>query len=101
MFNSIFRRRREPEPKSNLSYAESCKELINTLALENMLSVADSVAFLEHVRFRDEHKDNLHLTVKGYSIWAMSKGKIWMAYHEETAGALHLEWVSVISKFRR
>ena len=97
----MFRRRREPEKLTNVTYSESSKELINTLALENMLRVADSIPFLEHFRFREEHKTNLYLTVKGHYIWAMPRGNVWMAYREEADGNLYLEWVSLLSKFRR
>jgi hypothetical protein len=97
----MFRRRHEPEKKPNFIYSEHSKTLINDLPIENMLKVADSVGFLEHFRYREEHKTNVHLTKNGYNIWSMARGKVWMAYHEEADGALYLEWVSLISKFRR
>ena len=66
-----------------------------------MLKIADSVVFLEHTRYREEHKSNLYLTINGASIWSLIRGHVWMAYREESGGAIFLESVSLISKFRR
>ncbi len=96
----MFRRRPEPKPQHNIIYAPLANSEINTFSLQNRLNVSDIVILLEHNRYREETKKNLYLKINGYAAWAVTKGNLWMVYTQEKDD-ICIEWVSLISKFRR
>ena len=96
----MFRRRPDPKPQYNIMYAPVAHDEIENFSLQNRLKVSDVVILLEHNRYREETKTNLYLRLNGYIAWAVSRDNLWMVFTKEN-NDISVEWVSVISKFRR
>ncbi len=75
-------------------------DMINTFSLHNMLKVSDAVSFVEHKRYREENKVNLCLKFNN-DLWGMIYKDVWIAYQQSDDDALYIEWVSLLSKFRK
>jgi hypothetical protein len=96
----MFRSRPDPKPQFNISHSPAVKDEINNYSLQNRLKVSDIVICLEHNRYREEIKANLNLKINGDDVWAMTKNHLWTAFTKDT-GNICIEWVSLISRFRR
>jgi hypothetical protein len=96
----MFRSRPEPKSQYNISHAQVANDEINSFSLQYRLKVSDAVIFLEHNRYREETKANLYLKVNGDDVWAINKDHLWLAFTRDNNN-ICIEWVTVISKFRR
>jgi hypothetical protein len=96
----MFRSRPEPKPQFNISHSPVANDEINSFSLQNRLKVSDAVIFLEHNRYREETKANLHLKVNGDAVWAINKDNLLLAFTRDSNN-ICIEWVTLISKFRR
>ncbi len=94
-------RRREPEKKTILTYSKPAMDQINTFTLQNMLHVSDAVSFVEHNKYREENKINLLLPKSMDDLWGVTFKNVWIAFQKANPETLYIEWVSLISKFRR
>ncbi len=93
-------RRRQPEKTTVLTYSKPAMDVINTFSLQNMLKVSDAVSFVEHKRYREENKINLCFKSTS-DLWGMIYKGVWIAYQQSEDDALYIEWVSLLSKFRK
>ncbi len=96
----MFRPKPEPKSQFNIIHAPVANDEINSFSLQNQLKVSDVVICLEHNRYREETKSNLHLKINGDEVWSLKKNNLWMAFTLD-GNNICVEWVTVISKFRR
>lgn len=94
-------RRREPEKKTILTYSKPAMDEINTFTLQNMLHVSDAVSFIEHNKYREENKIDLHLPKSSIDLCGMIYKNVWIAFQKGEPDTLYIDWVALISKFRR
>jgi hypothetical protein len=97
---TMFRPKPDPKPEYNITHAPVALDEINSFSLQNKLKVTDVVICLEHKRYREETKSNLQFKINGDDVWALSMNHIWMAFTRENKN-ICIEWVALISKFRR
>jgi hypothetical protein len=96
----MFRRKPDPTPQNNIIYTPVTSAEIESFSLQNKLKTADVVILLEHNRYREETKVNLYLKINGSPAWSVFRDNLWLAYTREN-NDITVEWVSIISKFRR
>jgi hypothetical protein len=96
----MFRPKPDPKPRYNIKHAAAAMDEINSFSLQNKLKVSDAVICLEHNRYREESRFNLQLKINGDEVLALNLKNLWMAFTRENDN-ICIEWVTLISKFRR
>lgn len=79
---------------------EPAENELKQFSHEDRQKVFDAISLLGNDDYRNQNKLNLNFTERGFSIYSLLVGRVWLAFHEDSKGDVWIDWVSLRSRFR-
>jgi hypothetical protein len=80
--------------------SEPAENELRGFATNRQQAVADAISLLEDDSYRKQNKLDLNLVEKGYRLYSLLVGTVWLGFHEDTSDSVCVDWISLRSRFR-
>ncbi len=81
-------------------FSHSAKLELKSFSVENQTKVSEAIELLNIDSYREQNKIDLCLVEQGFAIWGLVVGEAWIAFHNDNASDICVDWVSTRSRFR-
>jgi len=81
-------------------FCEPAENELKQFSHEDQQEVSGAISLLGNDDYRNQNKLNLNLVERGFNIYSLLVGRIWLAFYEDSSGDVWVDWVSLRSRFR-